>query len=122
MGVDIHLKNNNGWNCLHIAALNGHLNLCKILIDKHKFDIHMAENVGLTALHFSAGYGTYELLRYFADMGVDIHLKSNSGLNCLHIATYQGHLNLCKILIDKHNFDIHVATDGGWTALHYSAK
>ena len=122
MGVDIHLKNNIGYNCLHIAALNGHLNLCKILIDKHKFDIHMAENVGLTALHFSAGYGTYELLRYFADMGVDIHLKSNSGLNCLHIATYQGHLNLCKILIDKHNFDIHVATNGGWTALHYSAK
>ena len=44
--ADIYLKNNYGMNCLHIAALYGHLNLCKTLKEKHKFDIHMADNNG----------------------------------------------------------------------------
>ena len=122
MGVDIYLKDNHGRNCLHIAALYGHLNLCKILIDKHNFDKHMPTNKGLTVLHYSARYGSYELFRYFADMGVDIYVKDNDGRNCLHIAALYGHLNLCKILIDKHNFDKHMPTNKGWTVLHYSAR
>ena len=122
MGVDIHLKSKNGSNCLHIAAMYGHLNLCKLLIDKHKFDIHMPDKVGWTAVHYSARYGSYELFRYFADMRVDIYLKTNNDLNCLHIAAMYGHLNLCKLLIDKHNFDIHMAADDGWTALHHSTR
>ena len=31
-GTDTKLKANDGKNCFHIAAKNGHLNLCKILI------------------------------------------------------------------------------------------
>ena len=122
MGVDINIKSNNGWNCLHIAALYQHLNLCKILIDKHRFDMHMTDNKGFTALHVSVKYGSYELFRYFADMGVDINIKSNDGLNCLHIAAGYGHLNHCKILIDKHKFDMHMTENKGFTALHFSVK
>ena len=40
-------------------------------------------------------------------MGVDIDIKNNYGRNCFHIAAQYGHLDLCKILIDIHNFDIH---------------
>ena len=119
--ADIYLKDNEGCNCLHIAALYGHLNLCKILKDKHNFDIHMAEKCGWTALHCSASYGSYDVFTYFADMGADIYLKDNNGWNCLHIAALKGHINLCKILKDKHNFDIHTADKDGSTALHCSA-
>ena len=122
MGVDIHLKNNNGWNCRHISSLHGHLNLCKIFIGKHKFDIHMAGNNSWTTLHCSARYGSYELLRYFANMGVEIHLKDSNTLNCLHIASFYRHLHLCKILIDNYNFDIHMAGNNACTVLHYSAR
>ena len=122
METDINCKNNLGSNCLHIAAQYGHLNLCKELINKHNFDIHIADNDGCTALHYSASSGNYELLTYFADMGADINCKSNLGWNCLHFAANYGHLNLCKALIDNHNFDLHVADNVGWTALHHSAK
>ena len=121
MGTDIHLKTNDGSNCLHFAALKGHLNLCKVLIDKHKFDLHVTDNGGYTAFHCSAQSGNYELVAYFADMGIDIHHKTNDGFNCLHIAASGGHLNLCKALIDKHDFDVNIANNRGWTALHYSA-
>ena len=122
MGTDVHLKTNDGSNCLNIAAYQGHLNLCKMLIDKHKVDLHMTDNDGWTALHYSAQSGNCELVAYFAEMGIDIHLKTNDGGNCLHIAALKGHLNLCKMLIDKHKVDVNVADKRGWTAVHFSAQ
>ena len=122
MGTDIYLNNNSGRNCLHIAALFGHLGLCKTFLDKHKFDVLMTDSCGWAALHCSARNGSYDLVTLFADMETDIHLKDNLGRNCLHVAALYGHLNLCKTLINKHNFDVHMADENGWTALHYSAR
>ena len=122
IGTDIYLKNHLGWNCLHIAALCGHLNLCNTLILKYNFDVGIASNSRGTALHYSARYGTYELVKLFADIGTDIHLKNNLGQNCLHIAAAYKHLNLCQALIDKHNFDVYMVDNNGWTALHYAAR
>ena len=59
-------------NCLHIAALNGHLNLCKDLVNKHNFDLHLTDNNGFAALHLSALSGNYELIKFFMDKGTDI--------------------------------------------------
>ena len=60
LGSDIHLKTSVGWNCLHIAANYGHLNLCKELIEIHKFDRYMADNDGWTALHYPVRNGSYK--------------------------------------------------------------
>ena len=122
MGNDIHSKDNSGKNCLHIAARNGHINLCKILINKHGFDVKMGCNEGYTALHYSVVNGSYEQVTYFVGMGTDIHLKTNNGTNCLHIAAKHGHLNLCKTLIDKYGFDTYMQNNEKWTALHFSAE
>ena len=121
-GADIYHKDNDGSNCLHIAALNGHLNLCKKLKDKHYFDVDMANKNGRTAIHCSAIYGSNELFKYFADVGADINCKTNGGWNCLHFAAREGHLKLCKILIDQYKFDVHMATNDDWTVLHCSVK
>ena len=118
--TDIHLKNNLGWNCLHIAALCGHLKFCKTLIDKHNFDVRLPSNAGSTALHYAARNGSYELVNFFINMGSDIQSKDNFGQNCLHIAAAYNHLYLCEILLNKHNFNMHMTDSNGWTALHYS--
>ena len=119
-GTDIYLRTVNGRNCLHIAAQNGHLNLCKALIDKYRFNVHVDDRYGYTALHHSARSGSYKLLAYFIDMGTDIHLKTKTGINCLHLAAENGYLDLCKALIDNHKFDLHIADNDGYTALHFS--
>ena len=121
-GIDMNLQTNDGKNCLHIAALYGHLNLCKRLIDEHNFSAHMTDNDGWTPLHFSAKYGSRELVSFFADMGIDILIKTNEGKNCLHVAANMGHFELCKELIDKYSFNVHEADSDGWTALHYSVE
>ena len=122
MGADINLKTIEGKNCLHIAADCGHFNLCRMLISEHKFDVNLPDHDGWTALHYFAKRGSYELVKVVVDMGADINLKTFEEENCLHIAAYQSHFNLCKTLISKHNFDVHLPGYRGWTALHYFAE
>ena len=117
---DIFVKTNGGFNCVHIAALKGHLSFCDALITKHKFDVQMASKVGFTALHISALYGRYDLVKFFVNKGAYIFLNVNHGMNCLHFAAYGGHLDLCKTLINKYNFDMCMTDDYGWAPLHYS--
>ena len=95
LGNDIKIKRNNGWNCLHIVSLYGHVNLCKTLFEKFKFHIEMTDNDELSALHLSVRNGSYKLVTYFTSSGCDIHLKTKVGWNCLHIAANFGHFNLC---------------------------
>ena len=121
LGTDISLETNDGRNCLHVAAEFGHLSLCETLINKHKFDVQKAYNYGCTPLHDSAKSGSYQLVKYFSNKGIDINLKINNGINCLHIAAMFGHFSLCRILLNKHNFDVHLSCNRGWTAIHYSA-
>ena len=73
------------------------------------FDIHLTDVDGCTAHHYSARCGSYELFKCFTDIEARIYLKNNDGSNFLHIAALYGHLNLCKILKDKQNFDVHIA-------------
>ena len=120
MGIDINPKTNNGENCLHIAAVSDYFNLCRTLINKHNVDLQLPDNHGWTALHYFAKNGSYELVESVADMGIDINLKTNSGENCLHIATRFGHLNLCKLFIEKYNFDVQIAASDEWAPLHFS--
>ena len=121
MGTYTYLTTNDRLNCLHFAAHEGHLNLCKILIEKHNFDIQKPNKKGWTALHFSVESGSYGLIKVFNDMGIDFHLTTNDDMNCLHIAAQKGHLLICKALIENHNFDVKKASNKGWTALHFSA-
>ena len=75
MGTHIHFNDNLGQNCLHIAALFGHLGLYKAFLDKLKFHVLKADSCGWAALHCSARNGSYDLMTLFADMETDIHLK-----------------------------------------------
>ena len=122
IGTDINLKTNNGKNCLHIAADNGHFNLCKKLISKHSFDVQLPDDDGFSALHYFVKKGSYDLVKAAAALGTCINLKTNNGKNCLHIASEYGHFNLCRTLISKHNFDVKLPDNDGWTVLHYFAQ
>ena len=75
-GTDINLKGIKGTNCLHIAAFYGKFDLCKTLRNKNNFDARIPNSDGWTALHFSASNGSYELVKYFTDEGIDINLKT----------------------------------------------
>ena len=121
VGADINLKTKLGHTCLHIAAFEGHLELCNTLIDNHKFDKDVVGNYGCTALLHYAESGNYEIFKFFVDKGANIKLKTIAGESCLHIAAFNRQLNFCKTLIKEYKFDKDMADNSGCTALHHSA-
>ena len=121
-GADINVKAVHGLNCLHDASHFGHLNLCKIFIDDYGVQEDTADIYGRTPLHFSALSGNFELFKFFLDRGADIYLKTNDGSNCLDFAAKYGKLNICKFLLEEHNFDINYTNNKKCTALHHSAR
>ena len=104
-----------------MAAFYKNWNLCKELINKHNFNVYMTDNYGYASTHFASSMGSYKLVKFFLEKGTDILLKTECGLTCLHIAAYHGHLNLSKMLVNKHNFDVHMTDNKGSTAIHFSA-
>ena len=121
-GGDIYRRMKENTNCLHIAALRGHIDICKeILLKKYnKFDINAANDEGWTALHFGVQNGNFELFQLLIQNKADVYCTSKDNTNCLHIAASGGHIDICKeILRTCNKFDINAANDNGWTALHY---
>ena len=118
MGSNIKQRTKYGENCLHVAARRGYMDLCKTLVEKYNFDVHMTDSSGRTALHLCAGSGTYQFFRYFLKMGFDINLRTKHQENCLHIAASFGHIELCKMLLEKYSFDIHAVDRYGRSPLH----
>ena len=120
-GSDLFSKTKDGRSCLHLAAQNGHFEICEALLQKYNFDIHATDDFSCTALHGAAWSGDLELLEYLIENGSDIFSETKDGRSCLHLAAQNGHFEICKALLQKYNFDIHTTDDSSWTALHGAA-
>ena len=118
-GTNIHLAANDGKNCLHIAALNGHLRFCKALINSLNFDVNTTDNERLTALHCSIKNDSNQLIRFLKEKGADLHIKTKSG--ALYGSIY-GNWNLCKELINKHNFNVCMTDNYGYASTHCASS
>ena len=54
-----------------VAALNSYLNLCKTIINEHNFDVHTANKDGFTALDCAVQNGSYKLVQFSSEKGID---------------------------------------------------
>ena len=123
MGSDVCLKTNDGSNYLHIAAENGHLNLCETIIDNYNIDVNMTDENRWTPLHRSLISGQNELHEFFLSViETDIYCKINDGRNYLHIAAEYGHLEFCKRLLVTYHFDGNMTDNEGQNCLHIASK
>ena len=118
-GTCILLKAKYGWNCLHLAALAGYLNLSKTLVNGHKIKVSLIDSDGFTPHRYSVQNDNYELVKFFVDKGGDILAKTKTEI---HIATINEPLKPCKTLVNKYEFDVHAADNCEYTALQFSSR
>ena len=98
--IDIEAKNGvNGWTCLYSAACFGHLDICRMLLDKGA-QVNARSKGGWTPLHYAAQQGHIEIVRLLCDRGADIEARDNYGTRPLHVAAIGGHLSIVKYLIE----------------------
>jgi hypothetical protein len=85
----VHERDENGNTALHIAAQNGHLSICKLLLDHDQRGedkgrlVDEQNHRGNTALHYSLAYGYREISDYLiAAGGADEFVVNGEGLTC----------------------------------------
>ena len=117
--IDVEARNGgreDGRTCLMTAAEYGHLDICRLLIDKGA-QMEATDNSGWTSLHLVSWEGHIDIVRLLCDRGADIEARDNGGWRPLHYAAIYGHISIVKELIEVRNADINARTDSGRTAL-----
>jgi hypothetical protein len=110
-----------GETCLITAAWNGHLDICRLLIDKGA-QVEAKDGTGCAPLHFAAIQGHVEIVRLLCDRGADVEARCNGGLRPLHHAAMNGHISVVKELIEERNAEINARDDDGRTALRLARQ
>jgi hypothetical protein len=105
-----------GDTCLMIAAEYGHLDICRLLIDKGA-QVKAKCGGDWTPLHYAAWKGRIEIVRLLCDHGADIEARDEDGMRPLHLAATYGHISIVKELIEVRNAEINARDDRGRTAL-----
>ena len=105
-----------GMTCLTTAAQNGHLAICRLLIDKGA-QVEAKDWDHRTPLHQAALRGHVEIVRLLCDRGADIEARSNFGSGPLQCAAMNGRNTVVKELIEERNAEINARDDNGRTAL-----
>jgi hypothetical protein len=106
-----------GWTCLMTAALYGHVDTCRLLIDKGA-QVNAKDFYGCTPLHWAAERGHIEIVRLLCDHGADVDARNHQdGSRPLHYAARKGRISIVKELIEVKNAEINARDDDGLTAL-----
>ena len=105
-----------GRTCLHAAAQNDHLDICRLLIDKGA-QLEAKDGEDMTPLYLAARHGCVQIVRLLCDRGADVEARDNDGRRPLHWAAYYGHISVVNELIEVRNAEINARHNGGRTAL-----
>jgi ankyrin repeat protein len=114
-GAQVDLANNENITPLMIAAYNGHLQVCEMLINLGRANVHHRDRSGKTALVLASYEGHAPVVRLLLAHGADVNNTDSYGWTALMLAAYAGRYEVCKVLLD-HHADPSVATSNGKNA------
>lgn len=77
--------NKPGWAPLHYAATGGHLAIMTLLLEHHAFIDAESPN-GTTPLMMAAHYGSHAAVKLLLDAGADVTMKNQLGLTAVDFA------------------------------------
>ncbi|WVZ98546.1 hypothetical protein U9M48_043975, partial [Paspalum notatum var. saurae] len=90
-----------GIGVLHYAACQGHLEVCKYLVEELGGDINMARDEGVTPFMISAQSGDLSTMKYFLDHSGDLMKTDDKGRTVLHHAVCTGSCKVTELLLSK---------------------
>lgn len=128
---DINLANKEGRTPLHYAALQGNVEIAKILLENGA-DVNVADkdtdpetalafrgNEGKAPLHYAVENGHVEVARLLLQKGANVNLKDEDGCTPLYEAVFKGDVIIAKFLLEN-GADIEAKDNRGRTPLGIS--
>ena len=94
------LINHMGWNALHVATRNGHLNCISILLNSG-IDINSRTYGNTTSLSLAAMRGHLQYMELLLARGADINSRSNNNETALHYTAKYGLEACVSLLLNK---------------------
>jgi ankyrin repeat protein len=108
---------------LHVAAMNGSLEIMFWLFDSGIFKVQDTDTIGFTALHFAARYGQYLTVQFLLNSSTEVDAINKINQTALHYAAENGHDSVVRLLLDRGaDRDAKEAFPSQKTALHYAAE
>jgi ankyrin repeat protein len=122
----VDIADKDGSTALHMAAQEGHKEVCELLINKISPEaIDIVDKDGSTALHMATQEGHKEVCELLINkMSQEaINVADSNDRTVLYVAAFLGHKEVCKLLINKMSPEaVDIADKGGSTALHVAAQ
>lgn len=115
---DPNAKTAHGWTALSLAAENGHLRCCQILLEVRGIEKDSQNRDGRTALHIAAQKDRVAVVKALIRKGVDLNLKDNNRRTALHLAAEAGRPKVVQVLCDARGIKLDASDSEGRTALH----
>ncbi|XP_070546143.1 26S proteasome non-ATPase regulatory subunit 10-like [Ptychodera flava] len=84
---------------VHLASLQGHLDIVKYFVENLGIDKEVKGNINKTPLINAAEGGHSEVVKYLLGIGADIEAVTSDGFTPLHYAAQNGHKDVAEILI-----------------------
>jgi len=122
--VDKNEVDQDGYNGLHMAADNGHLEIVNILLDAGADINKVVYDGAMSALHLALSKRNFDIARKLIEAGCDVNLVSQVGVSGppLHYAIIKENLDMVKLLIEK-KADVNIAEEEtGYSPLFLAAS
>lgn len=121
--VDATIKTKSeGWTLLHVAALKGYVDICKMAIEKGA-DKEVPNGNKNTPLEIALSQGHTDVLYFLINSGVKFDVKAKNirnGKTLLHFAAAGGNGDLCQYLLER-GADLNSKDQKGAQPIHDAA-
>ncbi|CAJ1403560.1 unnamed protein product [Effrenium voratum] len=107
-----------GWTPLHMASLNGHLEVARALLAASA-EVTRSNGEGAQALHVAAWSGHLPMIQALCEARAEPRQAQSEGWAPLHIAARHGHAHIVAFLLQVRldaGIDVESRVDAGYTA------
>ncbi|XP_044031152.1 ankycorbin isoform X2 [Siniperca chuatsi] len=119
-GADMSITDAAGFNPLHLAVKNNHIECCKKLIQS-KCPIDAVDSSGKAALHHAAASGNIQTVQLLCELKSPINQKDADGLTPLLLSAKHAHAEVCSTLLDC-GAEVNASDNSGRTALMLASE
>ncbi|NXR09707.1 ANR16 protein, partial [Semnornis frantzii] len=123
-GANPLLKNKDGWNCFHIASREGHPHVLQYLLDVSPSSWDTESTIKRTPLHTAGKKGSWMSALAFVSSSrcqYKPDSRDRCGVTPFMDAIQNGHLDIARLLLQKHQASPSAVDALGAQALHRAA-
>ena len=121
-GADLRACKKGGETAIHVAAMEGHIVIVRMLLDAD-VEVDIRDRLkDETPLLKAARRDHLPVLQLLRERGADLRARNRGGEMAIHLAALNGHVNVIRMMLDS-GVEVDIR-DPGWneTALHKAAS